>query len=149
MKDEEYAMAFLKEFGLKNINDRLLYNPKSLPINLIISKQLFIDKKTRKYKANKFNRGQYMKVLAQVIQNPYEIWRVPVNISGKSSDNLRFIRVFDLDDVPFGGFSVFNLYHSGRYWSGSTVFAPNKIDYLERQRQGTLLYREDGQGFLQ
>lgn len=154
LKDEEYAMAFLKEFGLKNINDRLLYNPKSLPINLIVSKQLFIDKPTGQYKANKAGRGEYMKILAQVIKNPYEIWRVPVKLSGKFTDALRFIRVFDLNDVPFGGVSVFNLVHSGRYWTAATVFRPagtatQTINYLERQRQGLLLYREDGKGFLQ
>lgn len=149
LKDEEYALAFLKEFGLKNINDRLLYNPKSLPINLIISKQLFIDKPTGQYKANKAGRGQYMKVLAQVIQNPYEIWRVPVQLSGKRTELIRFIRIFELNNTPFGGFSVFNLVHSGRYWTAATVFTPNTINYLERQRQGLLLYREDGKGFLQ
>lgn len=101
------------------------------------------------YKSNKNGRGQYMKILAQVIKNPYEIWRVPVTISGKQSETIRFIRVFDLNGIPFGGFLVFNLVHSGRYWTAATVFRPNTIDYLERQRQGTLLYREDGQGFMQ
>ncbi len=149
LKDEEYVLAFLNEFGLKGLEDYLWYKPKFLPSALRIDKQLFIDKATGKYKANKFNRGQYMKVLAQVIKNPYEVWRVPVQLSGKFTESIRLIRVFDLNDMPFGGFSVFNLIHSGRYWSGATIFSPKTIDYLERQRQGILLYREDGKGFLQ
>lgn len=157
LKDEDYILAFLKEFGLKDINEDLFYKLKSLPISVHINKDLFIYKSVKNkimYKANKNGRGQYMKVLAQVIQNPYEIWRVPVQISTKKTESMRFIRVFDLNGVPFGGYSVFNFIKSARFWSGATVFMPyglphETIEYLEEQRQGVLLYREDGKGFLQ
>lgn len=154
LKPNEYILAFLKEFGLNGIDDYLWYKPRFLPHAFRIDKQLFINKSTGKYKANKFNRGQYMKVLAKVIKNPYEVWRVPVDLFGRTMDSIRFIRVFDLNNMPFGGFSVFNLLHAGRYWSGTTLFRPKgtpeeTIEYLEQQRQGILLYREDGKGFLQ
>lgn len=149
LKDEDYILAFMKEFGLNSINEHLWYQPTFLPLPMRIDKQLFIDKATGKYKSNKANRGQYMKILAQVIKNPYEVWRVPVLLSGKFTDTIRFIRVFDLENEPFGGFSVFNLIHAGRYWSGSTVFSPKNVNYLEKQRKGILLYRENGKGFMQ
>jgi hypothetical protein len=61
---------------------------------------------------------------------------------------LRLIRLFrDEEEARIGGFAVFNLVR-GREWQGATTFTPKlgneaaMLKYMERQRQGALLYRE-------
>ena len=94
-----------------------------------------------------------MRLLARVIQHPYEVWQVPMKLSGKPYVTLRFIRLFRQENGEFGGYSAFN-WIGGRYWSGATVFkAKDTLEkaatYLEQQRNGILLFREGGGGVLQ
>ena len=97
-----------------------------------------------------------MRLLGRAIQNPYEVWQVPMNLSGKSYVTLRFIRLFRGEGGEhMEGYSAFN-WIGMRYWSGATVFkagdpkiAGSGIAYLEEQRNGVLLFREGGGGVLQ
>jgi SPP1 gp7 family putative phage head morphogenesis protein len=146
LPSEEYVKAFLDEFGIQHINASKLHKlPCGHP--LIISKSLFIDKRTRQWKVKKSGRERYLKLLAQTIKNPFEVWRVPSEISGKPMDTLRLVRLFQTEEKKVGGFSVFNLIN-GRKWSGATAFTPKLKNeaamyaYLEKYREGVLLYRE-------
>lgn len=148
MTQEAYALAFLKEFGLKSLNESTLFKPPQLNLPLQISKALFMDKPTRQLKADKNGRGPYMRLLAQTIKNPYEIWQTVAERYGKPITVLRFIRLFRGEGREIGGFGVFNLYR-GREWSGATLFPPNHdrdrnamLNYIENQRNGVLVWRE-------
>ena len=154
LSEESYALAFLKEFGLKSLDDSTLFRLPWLRMPLLISKQLLLTKATGKLKADKSGRGPYMRLMAQAIKTPYEVWQVPMKLSGKVHITLRFLRLFKGEDGGFGGYSAFNLIGGGRYWSGATVFkAKNSFeraaDYLEQQRNGILLFREGGGGVLE
>gem|GEM_PF-4123893 len=62
---------------------------------------------------------------------------------------LRLLRLFKLE-ARIGGFAVFNLVQ-GRKWQAATVFTPKiksrsekaMLEYLEGQREGVLVYREE------
>ena len=154
LSEEAYALAFLKEFGLKSLADSTLFRLPWLRMPLLISKQLVLDKKAQALKSNKSGRGPYMRLMAQVIKNPYEVWQVPMKLSGKPYVTLRFLRLFrEEGGEGLGGYSAFN-WIGGRYWSGATVFKAKKhfeasVNYLEQQRNGVLLFREGGGGVLQ
>ena len=147
MTEEAYALAFMREFGLKSLDDSLLYRLPQVELPLQISKALFLDKQTRKLKANKSGRGPYLRLLAQAIKNPYEIWQNIVEINGRKRTVLRFLRLFKGEGKEIGGFGSFTLL-DGRMWTGSTVFNPKgenreaMLTYLEQQRQGVLVWRE-------
>ncbi|WP_302786083.1 phage minor head protein [Bilophila wadsworthia] len=157
MTEEAYALAFLKEFGLKSLDDSTLFRLPWLRTPLLISKNLLFKKDKNQnlleLKSAKKGRGPYMRLLARVIQHPYEVWQVPMKQSGKPYVTLRFIRLFRQENGEFGGYSAFN-WIGGRYWSGATVFkAKDTLEkaatYLEQQRNGILLFREGGGGVLQ
>lgn len=147
LTQEAYALAFLREFGVKSLNQSLLYTLPQVTLPLQISKALFLDKPSGQLKADKDGRGQYMRLLAQTIKNPYEIWQTVAERHGKPITVLRFIRLFRGEGRDIGGFGVFNLFQ-GRMWSGATVFNPKKeqrdltLEYLEQQRNGALVWRE-------
>jgi SPP1 gp7 family putative phage head morphogenesis protein len=146
MKPVEYVEAFLGEFGLQNTNDNLVHTlPGNIPV--VISKDLFIHKASGKWKVDKSGREQYVKLLARTIKNPYEVWMVPAKVSGRKYNVLRLIRLFATSGGEVGGFAVFNLI-GGRVWKGATAFTPKTgkpgrmLEYLEKQRQGVLVFRE-------
>ena len=157
LSEEAYALAFLKEFGLKSLDDSTLFRLPWLRMPLLISKHLLFKKDKNQnlveLKSAKKGRGPYMRLLARVIQHPYEVWQVPMKLSGKPYVTLRFIRLFRQENGEFGGYSAFT-WIGGRYWSGATVFkAKDTLEkaatYLEQQRNGILLFREGGGGVLQ
>lgn len=144
-KPEAYVQAFLNEFGISSLNGSAVQViPGGAPV--VISKELFIEKATGAWKVEKEGRERYVKLLARTIKNPYEVWLVPAKISGRNVETLRLLRLFAGANGLLGGFAVFH--YTGREWSGSTVFAPKlgkdvdlMLEYLEKQRQGTLQYR--------
>jgi len=146
LSSEEYVKAFLEEFGINHINASKMHKlPCGHP--LVISKHLFIDKRSQQWKVKKSGREQYLKLLAQTIKKPFEVWQVPSELSGKPMDVLRLVRLFQTEEKKVGGFSVFNLV-GGRKWLGATSFTPKLKNekamyaYLEKYREGILLYRE-------
>ena len=148
LKDEVYVQAFLKEFGLKDLNGSKVLTIPGTKIPLVINKGFFVDKLTGLWKVQNSGREQFVKLLARTISNPFEIWDVPVEISGKKLPALRFIRLFeDSAGKKNGGFVAFNLI-DGRQWQAATAFTPKlnnsekMLEYLEKQRVGTLIYRE-------
>lgn len=146
LTQEAYALAFLREFGLKTLNDSTLYRLPQVELPLIIGKALFLDKQTGQLKADREGRGPYLRLLAQAIMNPYEIWLTPAEVAGKKRTALRLIRLFRGEGKDIGGYAAFSLI--GKSWHGSTVFNPKgtnterMLEYLEKQRAGTLIFRE-------
>lgn len=147
LKAEKYVTAFLKEFGLADINASAVHTiPGGIPV--VVGKSLFIDKKTGAWKVLKNGRERYVKLLARTIKEPWEVWQVPAEVAGKRMPVLRLIRLFRADSgSKIGGFAVFNLVQ-GRRWQGATAFTPKignnaaLLKYLEKHRQGVLLFRE-------
>jgi len=146
LKDAEYVHAFLAEFGLKGVGDSMVHRlPGGIPVP--VSKDLFVDRRTGGWKVRKEGRERYMRLLARTILNPYEVWLVPAEVSGRRLTVLRALRLFAGEDGRLGGFAVWNLV-GGRRWREATAFAPKllsaqrMIRYLERQRRGTLVFRE-------
>jgi hypothetical protein len=161
LRDEEYVKAFLSEFGVTDINGSTTHIlPGNVPV--VISKELFWDRRYKRFKATKQNREPYIRLLARTLKNPYEVWYRDIEIKkkGKSTGRIRskltIIRMFKGPDGNIGGFAVFDLI-GGQYWRGTTVFTPGTDDfgkkpradvdkyifnYLEKERNGTLVYRE-------
>ncbi|EHJ46344.1 phage head morphogenesis protein, SPP1 gp7 family [Solidesulfovibrio carbinoliphilus subsp. oakridgensis] len=147
---ERYVQAFLSEFGMADIEASKVVTLPGVELPMVVGKGFFIDKRTGEWKVNKSGRAPYVRLLAQTILNPYEVWQVPAEVSGKPMDTLRLLRLFSLDGKRIGGFSVFNLVR-GRQWQAATAFTPKAtaasearmLEYLEAQRVGILAYREE------
>lgn len=151
LSKDEHVLAFLKEFGLSKLDDQKVLNVHGYP--LVVSRGLFLDKSTGEYKNTWQDKGPYMKLLARTIQNPYEVWWVPVEAGPHKTVrySLRLIRAFRLPgSKQIAGYSSFSLI--GREWLAATTFAPKAnrseaaiLKYLESQRAGVLVYREGGE----
>jgi SPP1 gp7 family putative phage head morphogenesis protein len=149
LSKEEHVRAFLKEFGLRNLADSTVHTVRGgYPV--VIDQWLFRDKASGEFKGTWSDKGPYMKLLARTIQNPYEVWWQPVEIGERKRTvyALRLLRLFSLPgSKDIGGYCSFSLL--GRNWHGATTFMPKAgrsqqaiLDYLERQRGGILVYRE-------
>lgn len=134
--EDQYVNIFLKEFsteiGKTTIFKDVINNP------IVISKDLFMDAKTGKLKIFKADREVYLKLLAETIKEPVEIWLTWVKIGKEVKLSQRYIGVYKDKGEKIGGFVVFDLFNDT--WSGVTTFKPGNLDYLDRQRTGTLLY---------
>lgn len=150
MTKEAHILAFLKEFGLRSLNASTVHTVHG-GYPLAIDKWLFMDKATGEVKGTWSDKGPYMKLLARTIRNPYEVWWQPVEIGPQKRTiyALRMLRLYSLPgSKDIGGYSSFSLL-GGRKWHGATTFAPKAgrsqkaiLDYLEKQRGGILIYRE-------
>lgn len=148
LPEEEYVRAFLAEFGLTDINAATVHTlPGNIPVP--ISKALFWDREFNRWKSTKGGRGEYVRLLARAITDPFEVWHTPVHLMPGNAkfDALRLVRMFEIPGKDIGGYVAFALI--GRQWKASTAFFP-KVDrsqraihaYLDKYRVGTLIYRE-------
>jgi SPP1 gp7 family putative phage head morphogenesis protein len=145
---EEYVRAFLKEFGIADLNGNRVVNVHGYPVT--VSKWLFTEKTTGAWKTSWTDKRPYMRLLARTILDPYEVWWRPVDHpeTGKMYFTLRMIRLFRMPSSKnICGFSSFSLF--GRNWTGATAFAPRgdrnqRVIYeqAEKERAGILIYRE-------
>jgi len=150
LSSEAYVREFLAEFGLKGINQSMVHAlPGNIPV--VISKDFFIRDKGAGagWKVRKEGRERFVKLLARTILDPFEVWETAVNIQGKSRPCLNLIRLFAGEDGKVGGYAVFHLV-GGRHWAGATSYTPklgkserDLLKYLEKKRNGRLLYREE------
>lgn len=137
MTKEDYINAFLKEFGAE-IGNPVVYRDK---INdpIIISEELFKDRSKDGFKVFKGDREIYLLMLADTIKDPAEIWLTWVQ--GKD-DKIRlckrYIGVYKDAKGKIGGFAVFDLIDDK--WQGTTTFKPENLKYLDKMREGSLLY---------
>jgi len=149
LKDEEYVGAFLKEFGVTDINGSAIHKlAESVPV--VIDKSFFSRGKARGvgWKVKKEGREQYVKLLARTILDPYEVWETTVNIKGTTRPCLNVLRLFADSNGKIGGYGVFHLI-GGRKWKAATTYTPklgmnekDLLKYLEKKRNGRLLFRE-------
>jgi SPP1 gp7 family putative phage head morphogenesis protein len=151
LSDNDYLRAFLGEFGISDLHGSKAITLPGVRLPVAISRNLFVvDKKTgHPLKITKGGRERYLKLLARTILAPYEIWDVPVELSGRRYRSLRLLRLFADENGEIGGYAAFNLVH-GRFWEGVTTFPAQlgkgreeMLHYLEKQRIGTLLYRDE------
>lgn len=145
----QYAQAFLDEFGLKPGQLTTYSDVTHTP--LVVSEDLF-KAGDGTWKADKDGRGPYMKLLAQAIQTPDEVWlrwEQSRDEAGKWLLKRRYIKSWEIDgqDGPQYGLSVFEFGQDG--WSASTAMMSNadrgeaaRRRYIEKQRDGFLAYRK-------
>lgn len=139
---EAYARAFLQEFGADVGKSVVFQDAAGQAVQ--INEWLFQDGAGR-WKADKFGRGPFMRLLAGAVKDPDEIWLAWSELSGKWSLRRRYIRALETVDGDWG-VAVFEEGPDG--WTGVTTF-PAKIgkseqarkDYIDRQRGVFLAYR--------
>ncbi|WGE83711.1 PBECR2 nuclease fold domain-containing protein [Actinobacillus equuli] len=140
--DAFYINSFLSEFGATKENPVIFQDIIGEP--LVISEALFTSRSGHT-KVKKRGREVYLKILAQALKAPDEIW---VRAEHHHHLNLlivrrRYIARFKLDDgkqeVP--ALAVFDVGKDG--WEGTTIFAPDNSEYLEQVRTGIMLYYRD------
>jgi len=146
---ETYVKAFLAEFGLKGLDGSKVITLPGVALPVVVNKGFFWDKRLNEWKATKYGRAPYVRLLARTLLDPYEIWSVPAEVAKRPMNVLRLIRLFATPQKQVGGFVVFNLVRQ-RQWQAATAFTPKvlktpleMLEYLEKQRVGTLLYREE------
>ncbi len=134
--ETEYVNRFLGEFGAQ-IGRPTVYRDV---INdaLVISDSLFLDRQANKLKVFRADREIYLKLLADTIKDPAEIWLTPVEAIGHQRLCKRYIGIYKAGDRIEGGFVIFDLIDG--MWHGTTVFSPERMAYLDKQRAGVLLY---------
>lgn len=148
---EAYADAFLAEFGA-SIDRATVFHDVTGDV-LPVSRDLFTDS-AGKFKSTKGERGPYMRLLAESIREPDEIWlrwEESRDRPGVWLLKRRYIKSFSLNegaDVHYG-LSVFEYGQDG--WTGSTTMMAQpdrsvgaRKRYIEKQRDpdGYVLYRK-------
>lgn len=150
--DAYYIAAFLEMFGMRPGDNRMYADVTGQP--LLIGSDLFLDRaKTARagqpvYKlAKDEQRRTHMRMLAQTIIDPQEIWQA-VEImqaqarAGELVERRRYMGWWLVDGQDRPGLSVFE-YAPAAYWTGVTVFAPHDrpgqqtgVEYMQTQRTG-------------
>lgn len=149
--DAYYMAAFLEMFDLKPGENTLYPDKNNVP--LLIGSDLFLDRqKTTKagqpvYKlAKDEQRRTHMRMLAQTIIEPQEIWQASEIMQadarkGELIERRRYLAWWLVDGQDRPGLSVVE-YALRAYWTGVTVFAPHDkegqpaMGYMESQRTG-------------
>ena len=134
--EAEYVNRFLGEFGAAIGKPTVYRDVINDP--LVISEELFMDRKENRLKVFRADREIYLKLLADTIKDPSEIWLAQVEQSGKQRICKRYIGLYKDENQEAGGFVVFDLIDG--QWQGTTAFRPGNLNNLDKQRAGTLLY---------
>ena len=145
LSEEEYARAFLSEFGA-DIGKSVVYTDV-VKEPLVIDEGLFIDKKSGKYKLNKDKRKKYMKLLAASIKDPDEIWMIWAKTqAGKDILKRRYIKIYEAEN---GSHCLTVFDKDEDKWAGQTTFTPKaerskgkRDEYLNNLRDGFLAYKK-------
>lgn len=134
--ETEYVNRFLGEFGAaigKPAVFRDVINDA-----VVISSDLFMDRTKNKLKVFRADREIYLKLLADTIKDPAEIWLTPVEKEGRKRLCKRYIGLYQEGSRMEGGIVIFDIIDG--QWQGTTVFSPEKMTYLDKQRSGAQLY---------
>jgi hypothetical protein len=141
--NDYYKAEFIKRYG----EETVLADP--LGDSVILSLRLYADKgpTSAEWKFNKSGHAELLHLVGDMILHPYEIWLTPQKSesSGRIRLTKRYLSLWKTPDKQrIGGFAVFEVV--GGCFQGITAFEPLKsngkfdLAYLERQRQGVLLY---------
>ncbi|MEW9901042.1 PBECR2 nuclease fold domain-containing protein [Chitinivorax sp. PXF-14] len=146
---QDYARAFLSVFGA-DIGKSVVFKDVA-GAALVIDEALFQDG-AGNWKSIKNFRGPYMKLLAEAVKEPDEIWlrwEESRDQPGAWRLKRRYIKSWQIDG-PEGtqhGLSVFE--HGKDGWTGSTAMMSQpernpdaRKRYIEKQRDGFLLYQK-------
>ena len=131
-----YATEFLKVFGATLEQPAVFKDATGTA--LVMGANLFTDAKGR-LKDNKRDRGQYMKVLAQGVLEPDEIWLRVEHLHGANKNVVRrrYIARFQLPGQDVLGIAVWEQGKDG--WDGVTVYDDQRDVNLFRI--GTRIYK--------
>ncbi|MDI3326770.1 PBECR2 nuclease fold domain-containing protein [Pontibacterium granulatum] len=154
LSDTEYVNAFLEEFDAPH---GIFADVTGEP--LAINDYLFRDANGQYNVSKDKIRHRYMRLLARALIAPDEIWSLlepDAATPGRYRIKRRYIKrwVISQNGQPVHGFSAFE-YGQG-IWTGNTAFTPYRTkqgqrvperdSYLEKQREGVLLYRKQEEG---
>lgn len=136
-----YAQAFLQEFGA-TLDKPALFTD-AVGERVVVGKELFQNAKGE-WKADKNGRGPYMRLIAQTLKNPDEVWAyMEYNQTTKHCVvRRRYISRLILEGQQVPALVVFERGADG--WIGVTAFTPDLDeypDYLEEPRLGVRLWR--------
>jgi len=134
--EEDYIRAFLAEFNTEIGKPVVFTDVMGEP--LVISDQMFWDKGKQKYKATKRGRERYLRLLADTIKDPDEIWLDWAEVDGKKMPYRKHIKIYKDQNGKIAGFSTFE--SVGDKWIGTTIYKPDKLRYIDDRRRGALLY---------
>lgn len=134
--EARYVDAFLEEFGT-TAGKPVVYHD-AIDDAVVISEELFRDRKENVLKVFKADREIYLKLLADTIKDPVEIWLTVVEKDGRKRLCKRYVGLYRDEKQKVGGFVVFDLVDD--LWLGTTAFRPRNLDNLDKQRSGALLY---------
>src|SRR5690625_1165732 len=112
-------------------------------VSLVISPELFTTRRNGELKADKAGRGKYMRILAQALREPDEIYaRMEWHeAQSKAVVRRRYVTQLLLPDGDETALAVFELGPDG--WTGVTTFSPRDMD-INDLRVGVRLYRRGG-----
>ncbi len=142
-----YAMAFLSEFDI-GLNETKYFTDVTGEV-IPISDDLLTKRSSDRLelKADKNGRGKYMKILAQTLKDPDEVWLNWEKEAGQWVLKRHYIKVMDLGNNLFA-LGVFK--REQGVWYGSTVFQlsddmslERMLEYLAEKRKGILLYKNN------
>lgn len=138
LADKDYVDRFLNEFGAAESG---FVDFKDVAgESLIISDALF-KTTTGRLKISRDLRSRYLGLLAKTIKDPDEIWHVWEEYpKGRLTLRRKYLAKWNVDGEATPGFVLFDTSADG--WSGITTFKAQKPEYLDRQRNGALVYRK-------
>lgn len=138
LKDEEYVRHFLKEFGADIGQPKVFIDAAGEPA--VISDDLFREGRTGRLKVTKRDRHLFIPLLAQAIKDPDEIWQMWEEYpKGRMTLTRRYISRSRIDGEDVPSFTLFDTSKDG--WTGVTTMKPDEVEYIMKQRRGTLVYR--------
>ena len=140
LTEREYADAFLAEFGASEHQSKIFTDVTGS--KLVIGNSLFIDRKTGELKAKKRSRGPYLKLLAEAVKNPDEVW-VRLEYLGARSKNVirrRYISRYQTPDEQ----ELLVVFEQGKDgWEGITAHIADKESMINEQRVGVRIYKRE------
>lgn len=140
LDDEEYVDAFLGEFGVARGERATIFRDVA-DEHLVISDALFTSSRGG-YKIDKRGRAPYVKLLADAVKLPDEIWEDFADVGGKVVTRRRYVARFAVAESEVPALAVFETGPSG--WVGVTALKADDAAYLERKaRIGKRVYRRD------
>ncbi|BEU95523.1 virion morphogenesis protein [Acidovorax sp. DW039] len=137
---EFYVNDFLARFGA-TMEQPVIFRD-AVGEGVVIGKDLFTAF-DGSWKVLKFDRDKYLPLLAESLKEPDEIWlRLEwMHTLGKAVVRRRYISNFAVGGKDTAALAVFERGEDG--WTGVTIFHPGTVKYLNKFRQGVLLYRRE------
>lgn len=141
LSDEAYVSSYLAEFGATL--ERPAVFRDVLGERLVMGKELFLERKSGQLKANKRGRGRWLRLLADALKTPDEVWvRLEwLGALGKAVVRRRYLARFQVAGELQPALAVFEVGDDG--WVGVTTFPPEDGAYVEGLRQGVRLYSRE------